>query len=182
MTIQLWINAIMKPRETFTAEKNKGTFFRAAVNLVIAAILSAILSYLTRTYFPEALLFYDVSISPIDPMTILTTHGISLVLLFIVIGLYYLIAKAMGGRGTYTSLLYLVSLYAVPIAALGAIPFIGILFFLYSIYLEYLAIKESQALSTGRTIGVILIPLVIIGVIVAILVASGIPFWIIGYQ
>ncbi len=105
----------------------------------------------------------------------------------IVVGIVHLIAKVLKGKGDFGRYAYLSAAIGAPIsiinAFLGFIPVVGgcvgFLLLIYSLVLNYFAIKVSYSLSSGRAIAVILIPLVVIlaaavcfGVVVAAVLAG----------
>jgi len=85
------------------------------------------------------------------------------------VGIIHLLANMLGGRGDFGRYAYLAAAIGAPIsivnAFLGFIPVVGgcvgLLLTLYSIVLNYFAIKVGYSLSSGRAIAVILIPLVV---------------------
>ena len=83
-------------------------------------------------------------------------------------GILFVIAKVLGGKGSYSSIFYLASLYAVPLAFVSWIPIVSLLASLYSIYLIYLVIKISQDRSSERAIATVLIPIILVFIVVLI--------------
>lgn len=86
------------------------------------------------------------------------------------VGIIHLIANILGGRGDFGRYAYLSAAISAPVgilnAFLGFIPVVGgcvgFLILIYSIVLNYFAIKVAYSLSSGRAIAVILIPVVIL--------------------
>lgn len=90
------------------------------------------------------------------------------------------VAKLFGGTGTFDKLAYAFSSITVPysviaavLALLGIIPFVGILTGLislalgiYVIVLEVLAVKAVDRLDTGRAVGSVLLPGLVIALII----------------
>ena len=108
--------------------------------------------------------------------TIIINPIVTIVTYVIAIGVFFVIAKLLGGKGSFTSLFYLSSLYAVPIALISWIPYLGILAILYWYYLLYLTVKESQELSGGKAAGAILIPLILAALLGLIIGIAAISF------
>lgn len=85
------------------------------------------------------------------------------------VGIIHLIASVLGGKGDFGRYAYLSAAISAPIGIVNAflafIPVVGgcvgFLLLIYSIVLNYFAIKVSYSLSSGRAIAVILIPLVV---------------------
>jgi hypothetical protein len=85
------------------------------------------------------------------------------------VGIYYLIAKVLGGTGEFGRYAYLNAAFAAPLgiltSLLGLVPFIGCItpiISIYSLVLVYFATKAEHQMSSGRAIWVVLIPLVIV--------------------
>lgn len=102
---------------------------------------------------------------------------------FIGAGLYHLIAKAFGGRGTFLAYCYSYLLIGVPLSIvsglLNLIPFVGsfiaIAVSVYQIVLQVYMTMAVHRLSGGKaTLAVLILPIVgvIIGIIVGIVVAA----------
>lgn len=81
-------------------------------------------------------------------------------------GIYHLIAKLLGGTGSFLPYAYAISLVIVPLDTVAGvaliIPVLGALVFLaagvYSIYLLVLATQAAHRLTTGKAVAVVLIP------------------------
>ncbi len=88
--------------------------------------------------------------------------------------IYFGIAKLFGGTGEFEEQSYLLATFTAPImivnGVIGIIPFIGgcITFFIsiYQLVLTYYALKVSHNLTSGKALGVILVP-VAIGLLIA---------------
>lgn len=88
---------------------------------------------------------------------------------FIGTGIFFLLAKMFSGEGEYMNLLRGNAYAAVP-SALGGIPVVGLLAFLYSAWLYVLSVKGNMNLSTGSAVAVVAIPLAILLVLGIILI------------
>lgn len=99
------------------------------------------------------------------------------------VGIIHLIANLLGGRGDYGRFAYLSAAIQAPVSIvsslLGFIPVVGgcvaLLISIYSLVLEYFAIKVSYKLTSGRAIAVIAIPLIaafLLAICVAIAIAA----------
>jgi hypothetical protein len=95
------------------------------------------------------------------------------------VGVYFLIAKVLGGTGDFGRFAYLNAAFAAPLGILttllSLIPFVGCISFFISIYslvLVYFAVKVEHGLSSGRAILVVLIPLLVVLALVACFILS----------
>ncbi len=94
------------------------------------------------------------------------------------VGIIHLIAKVLGGQGDFGRYAYLAAAIGAPLsiitAFLGFIPVVGgcvsFILLIYSIFLNYLAIKVGYNLTSGRAMAVIAIPL-IVGLVAVICIA-----------
>ncbi len=95
---------------------------------------------------------------------------ISPIIFLVVVGIVHLIATVLGGKGDFGRYAYLSAAIGAPVsivnAFLGFIPVVGgcvvALLSIYSLILNYFAIKVAYSLTSGRAIVVILIPLIIV--------------------
>lgn len=96
-------------------------------------------------------------------------------------GVQFLIAKALGGGGTYTRTVYALGAYLAPMTLvsmiISAIPFVNclsIILSFYSIVLNVRALKAAHYMDTSRAVMVIFLPsilLLIIGCLAALFLA-----------
>lgn len=98
------------------------------------------------------------------PVLIITMPIMALVGLFVGIGIVYLVAKLFGGQGTYMGLLRPTGL-ASYVTVISAIPIIGMLASIWAVVVSVVTISETQKLSIGKSIGVV----VVIGVVLFLL-------------
>lgn len=100
----------------------------------------------------------------------LLTIIISPIIFLIGAGIIHLLANILGGQGDFGRFAYLFAAIGAPISivnsVLGFIPVVGgcvaFLLTIYSVVLNYFAIKVSYNLSSGRAIAVLAIPLVLL--------------------
>jgi hypothetical protein len=103
------------------------------------------------------------------------------ILLFFIIGLFlggailHLFVLLVGGRKGVEQTLKAVMYSATPIFVLGWIPLIGFLTLIYALFLEILAVRELQEVSTGRAILAVLLPFFLL----LVLVILGLLFFLI---
>ena len=165
--LQIWKSALMKPKMTFKKEVKKADLGLGAKHILLAGAI-------------VGLLMGIASLNPIVVVILLFLYPIlSLVGWLLGVGIIYLFAKLLGGKGNIVQQGYLTAIYAAPLSIittiLSLIPFVGIwisiLVSLYAFYLLTLALKEVHKYSTGRAILTWLMPFIIIGILVAVLVA-----------
>src|SRR5215467_5686496 len=165
-----YIRVLTKPSAaTFAEEQGKAAWDIVWVQLIIYAIAAAVLGYLAFLISPNQ--FSTTGSSTITPgmvQAISLGTGFGLILLipiffFIGVGIYYLIAKAFGGQGTFLAQSYITLLYSVPIGILSSvlrlIPVLGALaafaLSIYAIVLQVFAIMAVHRLSGGKATAVV---------------------------
>lgn len=173
MKFSLWLDALIRPEETFKRERHNASLGDAMLNVGAAGLISGIMLGL--------LVFLLTAIIPSAGKDVILGFGI-LGFIVVVVGypilsvfgllmgssIIFIVAKIFGGKGDFTTQTYLFSLFMAPISIiqiLGFIPLIGILVSLivglYSLYLYVVALREVHSFSTGRAILTILIPAVL---------------------
>ena len=167
VSIQLYIDAFLKPAETFAAEGKNSDLGKAAINYAIAGLLMAVVS-LPFSVALNALVGKTLEGIISGVISIFIYPIILPIFAAIGVGISFVLAKLLGGKGSFTSLYYLISTFYPAVGLLSGIPIVSFLVSLYSLYLQFLAIKESQSLSTSRAALVVLIPLIIIAMIVVV--------------
>lgn len=85
------------------------------------------------------------------------------------VGVYFLLARLLGGNGDFGRYAYLNAAFAAPLGILttllSLVPFAGCispLITIYSLVLVYFATKAEHQLSSGRAIWVVLIPVLVV--------------------
>jgi hypothetical protein len=180
-----YIKVLTRPSAaTFAEERGKAAWNIVWVQLIIYAIAAAVLGYLALLISPNQ--FSTAGSSTLNPgmiQAISLSAGFGLILLvpigfFISVGIYYLIAKAFGGQGTFLVQSYTTLLYGVPIGILSSvlrlIPILGALaafaLGIYGIVLQVFAIMAVHRLSGGKATAVVLIPVAVVLVLACVLV------------
>jgi len=104
---------------------------------------------------------------------IMTTFCLTLILapigFLISSGIYFVVAKLFGGTGEFEEQTYLLATFTAPMtivnSVISLVPLLGLcisfFLFIYQIVLTFFAIKVSHNLTTGRAVGVVLIPIAI---------------------
>jgi len=102
-----------------------------------------------------------------------------IVMYFIIVGVFHLLAKLFGGKGTYMGLFRAMGIASI-LGWVTVVPIIGPilspLVLIWSIVMDVVIIKNVHELSTGKAVWVVIIPLVIIGIIMIALAAVLIGF------
>ncbi|GCE11332.1 Yip1 family protein [Tengunoibacter tsumagoiensis] len=179
---------------TFDGELRKASWDIVWVQLLIYALVSSVLygiTYSIRTTFDTLFITHSVS-SPASLFGMGAFFGIieAIAFIFLIplgffasVGIYYLIAKAFKGQGTFLVQSYATLLYTVPTSLVVAIasllfafiPIAGTLLVsaisfpisIYTIVLNVFQIQSTHRLSGGKATAVVLIP-VGIGILLAI--------------
>jgi hypothetical protein len=203
-TIQTWINVLTHPsEETFVQERQKpnANLTTALIWIVIAAVISAVFGFIAaRSMFaaqsPMMLQMFDQMDLPPEArtqMAELFSSGLMTGIMggasvfsiiwvpigfLISVGIYYIIARILGGTGDYGRYAYLIAVFQAPLtillAVIGWVPFLGgclgLISAIYSLVLTFYATKVEHNLTSGRAIAVIVIPIVIV---IALVVCFG---------
>ena len=187
-----YIRVLTKPSAaTFAEEQGKAAWNIVWMQLIIYAVILAVLGFigsligLSFGAFSSLMNTGSLSSSGINPGTLQAASAsgsfgeIILVPLgfFIVVGVYYLVAKAFGGQGTFLAQGYSYLLYQVPIGILsgviGLIPILGgivaFALYIYGIVLNVFLIMATHRLSGGKATAVVLIPIAVIAVLSCVL-------------
>lgn len=193
-TIQTWIRAITSPNEeTYMAlrQRSDATLGKAIVWVLVAAVIAAILTSINTAIGRSAFDSYEQLLNNPDlppemqeqfatlldsgMMPFVTGASIVGTLIFtpiffvIGVGIYFLVARVLGGTGNFGRYAFLTAAYSAPItivnSVLSLIPILGgcvvLLLSLYQIVLAYFAAKVEHELSSGRAVIVALTPLIL---------------------
>ncbi len=179
----LWISALKDPRTTFAKEKTNASLTEALKNIVVAGfilgVLSAILILVSTTAAAGGFGAVFGGIAALFIIFVLPV--LMLVLLLILSGIYWIIAKVLGGKGKYETQTYIISLFLAPLMIISilsnvmillSLDFVGqiisTLIFLYFVYLLILTFKEVHEYGLGKAIATWAIPM-----LVAVLLSFG---------
>jgi hypothetical protein len=169
--------------QTFIAEMGKAAWNIIWVQLIVYAVISALLAWLNLLINPAVGNMSSNSVlSPATIRAISLASSIGLVLFiplafFLHQGITYLIARAFNGTGTfvrqgYTALLILVPL-GIASSLLNLIPILGILItiaaLIYQIVLSVFAIMAVHRLSGGKATTVVILPVIIVGMLFCVI-------------
>jgi hypothetical protein len=173
-----YIRVVTRPgAATFAQEQGKAAWNIVWVQILILTVLSTIASFVIFNVTLPAT-YATTNVSPASIQVLRDFSG-TFPLSYIIItplsiligtGIYHLIAKAFGGRGTFLTYCYSYLLYGVPLGIvsliLSMIPFVnylGILVGIYEIVLQVFMTMAVHRLSGGRaTLAVLILPIVAI--------------------
>lgn len=170
----------------------------AAIIVLIACICSGVGTLLTEStvmslftefsgFEPVAPDFDEMMSSPITSMTSSVVGGFISWVFFA--GICHIVAKLLGGKGTFTEMLVLMGFASLPNifqAPIGLIAMLsggltgafiaivlGSFLAIWVLILYVLAIREAQKFSTGRAIATLVLLIVVLAVLVFILIFIG---------
>lgn len=183
---EIWKSVLTNPKKTFKAQAKKADYVEAVKHVGVAGIIQGILTGIFITLGLSAvggLLGYGALGTSLGGLSII---GLAIfvpimaaITLFIGSGIFYIIARILGGKGSYQTQTYLIAIYMAPLGIIGVlamIPFVGILVSLgvtiYMLYLLTLALKETHKFTTGRAVLTWLLPVIVIMVLFMLLAAS----------
>ncbi len=177
--IELWKNALLAPAKTFKPLVKKASLGQGLKVLAVGLVIAGIIAGVIQTIFNGFLGAFSVITSPI----VMLIAG--LVGAFIGVGIVWIIAKLLGGKGSYGAQFHLAALVMAPVfiinAILNIIPIvgglIGSLLSLYSLWPHIVAVREVHGFSTGRAAVAVLVPLIIamiIAFVLAVILAAAI--------
>jgi hypothetical protein len=182
-----FFDILIHPRETMEQEKSKSSLNAAIKTFVIYYLIVGLLAGIGITiltaigagflgpmagaefWFWRILINLGYLAIVIVPILAII---FGLICTMIGTGIYWLIAKAFGGTGTFTENYYLMSklvwqllVLGIVISLLGLIPILGaiitLLWLLYVIYLAVILISVANKISTIKALIVVLIPVII---------------------
>src|SRR5260370_21877716 len=172
---QRYLNALVKPSvATYTADKGDASWSLVWIQLVAWAILDAMLGLLVNFIYPTAT---GTTFSRLFSLaTSIGLIGVVPLLFFLLMGIVFLLAKALGGQGTFleqcNSSLYIQAPLGIFSKLLALIPVVGrvlnSVLSLYGIVLQVFVIMAVHRLSRGKAIATIVIPLLTIGMLAVV--------------
>ncbi|MDD1686356.1 YIP1 family protein [Methanoregula sp.] len=163
---------LLNPVETFRQSKTEDlttVFSYFGVLLLIDAILTAVIAAFG---IENTEMFAGLSLGVAVPILVFFMMLIGgFIVTFILAAWIHLWVYILGGRKGIMQTVNAVIYGSTPRMLLGWIPFIGIIFLLWSLVLSVLGIRELQELSTGKAILAVVIA-VIIPLILLVLLAA----------
>jgi hypothetical protein len=182
----LWKNVLQKPEAVFKSEIKRASLEDFAKNLVIAGLIVGLISGIAGAIGISQTMFGALGSMTVFIASIVLWPILLVISSLISSAIYYIFAKLLGGKGSFTQQAYLISLYTAPLTILllivNLIPVIGfvvdILIGVYSLYLLTLVLKQVHKFTTGKAILTWLLPLIIILLLVMILVMTFAAFFL----
>jgi len=190
-----FFDIILKPQPTMEAEKSKAdtmaavktyAIYGAIIGLLIGivlAFLSTLLGAFGSLFSQGAMGFFTgLGIAAIIVMPIVVAI-LSVIGSAISYGIYWIIAKLLGGTGTFTQNYYLGSKLVWPVLVatiiagiLQIIPILGqiiyVVWLLYTIYLAVVLLSVANSISKVKAFIAWLIPVIIIVILMMALIGS----------
>ncbi len=184
----LWTKIFGMTTDFFAREAPRASGSVTIINVLLATVIGAIFAVLSSLI---SMVVYGTN----------ANYGVGFVLgagcggfifgllgFYVSNGIYYLLARLFGGKGSFGTQTYLVSLFIVPVtlitgvlSLLSAIPCVNIITGLlilgvsiFSLVLYVRVIAASHNLDTGKSIAVILIPMVLMFLLLCCLSVAGI--------
>ena len=188
----LWINALIKPKETFKNEKKNAKLVDGIIHILLAGFIIGLIISILSILFAFLLPFggfpfsgfegYYVGSVIVSLLFYLIFYPIVVVIgTLILAGIFFIIARIQGGEGSFDTQYYLGAIFYAPIMIISSIisliPCIGAIIslaiFIYALYLLTLSIKEAHGLDTLKAVITWLVPGIVIGAILAIFFIAG---------
>lgn len=177
--LKAWSMAFFHPAEAFDANKADANAGAVMVHMALVGVLAAI-----------AVLFSSVFsfniLAAVASLLLIVIYPIAFIIAgFIGSLVYFVIAKILGGKGSFMEqtlgIVLLTGGYyvlAFPFIALSGIPVVGgllglvvMLVGLYNIYNQYLMAKRIHQFSSGRALLFVFLPIILLVVIALVIVA-----------
>ncbi|MBI2971661.1 MAG: YIP1 family protein [Candidatus Aenigmarchaeota archaeon] len=156
---------LLSPTAFFTAIKREQGIKEALVYVSILSLVSIILNYaINPKVFSELAALGLPSSIGIGIIALIWVLGI--LLNFLVVGFFHIFVMLLGGKEGYGATYRAFAYAATPTNLFGWIPLIGILFSLWSLYLNVKGLSILQHMSTGRALAAIVIPIAIILILI----------------
>ncbi len=184
LNFNVWMEVLTNPKGTFSAQKAKADLGTAVVLFAIAFFIFGFLTGLGQMLGPQIPEAPAVGIVEVIMGSFGSLIG-GIIGMFIAVGIVWVIAKVLGGKGSYTQQFHLTAVYLPPITILsglitliallsgvGAIGLLGLLVFLYSLYLLTLMLMEAHEFGMGKAILTWIIPAILVIVIIVVLAAT----------
>ncbi len=165
---------LLHPAETFRRLRDESlgdAFVDYGILLVIYAVVSSLIAwagiFLIFSLIPFGRGF---GLVPAASFPLLVIGNIVFFILGLVIGgaILHLFVYLVGGRKGLEQTLKAVMYSATPVFILGWIPVLGFLAVLYSLFLEIIAVRELQEISTGRAVMAVFLPFLLILILVVL--------------
>ena len=196
---QTWIKALTQPNvatfEQIANDAPPDSYSKALTWIFAATLVSGLINVVVGLVFSSAARFSNVR--GIDPATLQGTSTvvslicvpviglISVIITAIIVGITHLVARALGGTGTYNKLIYTTAAYSAPLtivsSLIGVIPVVGacvnLILGIYGLVLNVTSVKAVHQFDWGKAIlssvviwiGLLVLVAVILIVVLALL-------------
>lgn len=178
--IETWKEVMQTPSDFYRRMPTTGGYSDpltfAAISFAVSGILSAILRYGISNVFgtPGKGLGFTMLFGIVIATPILGIIG-----LFVGAAIFYVIFRILGGTGSYEGTLRFLS-YATAVQVLSWIPLIGLVLWIYGIYLYIVGGSYVHRVSMGKSAIAVLLPSIVILILVLIVAGMAIIGAIIG--
>ena len=171
---------ILQPGKFFErvrGEKDIWTSFKYVAILSLVSLVVGIIGYSMNfgsalsgiaTYVPMLASFS----ASIGIGSAIVSYIISLAMTFVSAGIIHIIAKLLNGKGNYTATYKAMAYSSTPSLLLGWVPWIGIIAYLYSLYLGIVGVSKLHSVSMLRSILIVIALPLIIALVVGLLTAA----------
>lgn len=164
----LWIPALTKPAETFSKQKGKASLGDALISMALAGLVGGAVGGLLAG-------IVGLIAGAIGGLLVS-----GLVVPLVMNAVVWVMAKLLGGKGSYSDQFYLYSLFGAPVmlvsGVLSIVPIvgglIGGLLSLYSLYPLTMALKQVHGFDTMKAVIAWLVPGIIVAIIAVIVGAA----------
>ncbi len=167
--IETFKGMITSPGETIR-KSSSGTLTDSIIYFLIVIFIYSVLATIIEQFIGPVL---PIPLSPGADIAMIISFIIALVIigtitLLIAGAIIHICAKILGGKGDYTATVRAFALAETPSAAIGWIPFIGLLAGIWGFILMVMGIRDYHGISTIRALIAVLLPVFIL-VILAVL-------------
>lgn len=181
----IWIRAITQPRlatyQGFLEEEPNPTFGKTAGWIALAGLIAFVISGVLLAIFGGGL---AESVFTTLICGLIATPIAAVIGFVIGSAILLAVAKLLGGEGTFARQSYVLAAAWAPMSIVSAIlsalpvvgPFLGILVWLYNLWLAVLALQAAHGYTAGRAVVTVLAPALLLFVpicIIAILLLIG---------
>jgi hypothetical protein len=149
---------VLSPNNLFENIKNEKGITRAFIQYAFLSFLYLSLSIVVQLFYPINTLINSLKTKPI---LLVLYYTILLISSFIWSSIVHLFAKLFGGNGDYSSTYRALTYSLTPFLILGWIPFLGIIFVLYSLYLSVLGISKLHEVSIIKAVITLSMPIIL---------------------
>lgn len=136
--------------------------FNAALTMLVVVLFSLIFSLKPQQLFPAL-------------SGIVIVVPLMIIFLFIGAAVLHLIARILGGKGSFLKS-YQVVAFTTAVSPATAIPFLGFLVSVYQIYITIVGFKIVHQYSGVKATVTVVLPIVVVGLVIGFLAALGLSF------